>query len=661
VLCWITLDHGVISLQNYGGTTPTYDGNAYTYSSTYQDGTLKLYAHHIAAPITPGGLPEYHMTKLRGFDMTDSRETFVEGATAFRNARELAQRHRDSFIQIANAKASRGTVQDDVTNMPQNGQSDPGVVSHDTAESRQQMADTGTTHLDRNETLIASHYLYTEEDSQDPGQQSPVPACDDLSTSFASSFTSILSDNPTPLKHPKHPLSPPSKSTGQHRSKSRTRPGTTLRTAGSPTRPARSEQVNASEIDRAKTSMREEKIHCVKSVGLGVQTRLKAAVLGPGEGWNACIHHNGRLLKSPWSVRLQSDPFLVSTRSASLALPRRSTSVSFSTAARYICDYASYHGVGDQSRAAFAAALLLPASHGTMKQVHLPPPRLRSQPQSTPRATPDIPPWGSDIRQLDKLLTLSCNTKGIMSLLSCSFIESDIPCNVCGAWMQGTFAVLGLEPVKEPHIMAHILMNRGILVGIQHYVMRWPRPVAFKIDLHAAAWTETPVSFVQEPVSNLAPCVPFGPFGTIATKDCILEVQLHSHCPAHHGLKYTDWVWNCRNSTQVTQGPTAASVTATERIEGDDGEASGSEIPVQYDNLDREKDCSGSVTRNMFMWLRGTDVFPTSERAIYEHEWIDGWSSDDESVSSEGDGKSTVERRIGPWISHMVTNRSNTL
>ncbi|KAH6889926.1 hypothetical protein B0T10DRAFT_572089 [Thelonectria olida] len=98
---------GIHSLQNYSREEPQYDGRAYTYSSTYQDGTLKLYAHHVAAPTTEGGRPEYHMTKIRGFDMTDTRETFVQGATAFRNVRDLAKRHRDGFIQAANARAAQ--------------------------------------------------------------------------------------------------------------------------------------------------------------------------------------------------------------------------------------------------------------------------------------------------------------------------------------------------------------------------------------------------------------------------------------------------------------------------------------------------------------------------------------------------------------------------
>lgn len=97
----------VHSLQNYGGEEePVYDGNAYTYSSTYLDGQLKLYAHHITAPTTPGDRPSYHMTQVDTYALTGSRKGFVEGATAFRNARDMAQRHRDKIIREANARAS---------------------------------------------------------------------------------------------------------------------------------------------------------------------------------------------------------------------------------------------------------------------------------------------------------------------------------------------------------------------------------------------------------------------------------------------------------------------------------------------------------------------------------------------------------------------------
>ncbi|KAF3770680.1 hypothetical protein M406DRAFT_336294 [Cryphonectria parasitica EP155] len=94
------------SLQNYDREELVYDGNAYTYTTTYHGGTgtLQLYAHHATAPATPEGQPEFHMNQLRGFIMTDTRERFVEGATAYRNLRDLAKKHRDAFIQDANAR-----------------------------------------------------------------------------------------------------------------------------------------------------------------------------------------------------------------------------------------------------------------------------------------------------------------------------------------------------------------------------------------------------------------------------------------------------------------------------------------------------------------------------------------------------------------------------
>lgn len=96
------------ALQNHGVSEPAYDGNAYAYSSTYNEGLLKLYAHHVTAPATAEGRPEYHMTQLNTYALTGDREGFLQGASAFRNARDLAKRHRDSFIQAVNIRAAQG-------------------------------------------------------------------------------------------------------------------------------------------------------------------------------------------------------------------------------------------------------------------------------------------------------------------------------------------------------------------------------------------------------------------------------------------------------------------------------------------------------------------------------------------------------------------------
>ncbi|KAL7917979.1 hypothetical protein ACQKWADRAFT_265137 [Trichoderma austrokoningii] len=109
------------TLQNYRASEPTYDGNAYTYSSIYHSstGTLELYAHHMTAPTTEGGQPEYHMNQIDSWGMTRNADTFRQGAAVFRNARELAERHRRSFIQAANSRASRSGAVDDVPETPE--------------------------------------------------------------------------------------------------------------------------------------------------------------------------------------------------------------------------------------------------------------------------------------------------------------------------------------------------------------------------------------------------------------------------------------------------------------------------------------------------------------------------------------------------------------
>lgn len=95
---------GMHSLQNHLRKEPIYDDNAYSFSTTYQDGHLILFAHHLTAPTTPGGRPEYHMTQLKSFALTSDRETFTQGVTTFRLLRDLAKRYRDDFINDANSR-----------------------------------------------------------------------------------------------------------------------------------------------------------------------------------------------------------------------------------------------------------------------------------------------------------------------------------------------------------------------------------------------------------------------------------------------------------------------------------------------------------------------------------------------------------------------------
>lgn len=97
---------GMHSLQSYRQDEPVYDNIASTITSIYHGGTLKMYTSHVAQPRSPGGRPEYHMTQLRSFAMTDTADTFRQGARAYRNGREWAEKKREEAIKQANGRAN---------------------------------------------------------------------------------------------------------------------------------------------------------------------------------------------------------------------------------------------------------------------------------------------------------------------------------------------------------------------------------------------------------------------------------------------------------------------------------------------------------------------------------------------------------------------------
>lgn len=122
-------------LQNYGADEPMYDNKAYTFTSTYQDGRLQIYLTHPAGPLASEGQPEYHMTKLNRYDMTGNLKNFRDGATAYRNNRDLAMTHRLSFIKQANEKAHQMDISGSTTTWSDSRTSlSPLIVNSDTED-----------------------------------------------------------------------------------------------------------------------------------------------------------------------------------------------------------------------------------------------------------------------------------------------------------------------------------------------------------------------------------------------------------------------------------------------------------------------------------------------------------------------------------------------
>ncbi len=84
---------------------PGYQNKAHTVSSTFSDGHLQLYAHHVRGPTSGNGpLPSYQMTILDGYSLFGSPPHVREGLTAYRNAMDLAAEHRTRAIDGANQR-----------------------------------------------------------------------------------------------------------------------------------------------------------------------------------------------------------------------------------------------------------------------------------------------------------------------------------------------------------------------------------------------------------------------------------------------------------------------------------------------------------------------------------------------------------------------------
>lgn len=94
-------------LRSFGAdTTIAYDNNAYTITSTYHDGQLKMYTTHPEPSTDPDNSTEYHMTQLGGWALTGSNRQFREGASAFRNGRDWAEERRNELIAAANGRVT---------------------------------------------------------------------------------------------------------------------------------------------------------------------------------------------------------------------------------------------------------------------------------------------------------------------------------------------------------------------------------------------------------------------------------------------------------------------------------------------------------------------------------------------------------------------------
>ena len=126
-------------IQSYGRKL-TYDNNAYTITSIYHSGVLRLYTSHPSPSTHPERSTDYHMVHLKTYALEDLR-SFREGAAALRNVRDWAKEKRDLLIQSANETAK--TMPPKVSSGP----SKESSLSNATNSAQSRESDTSTDEL----------------------------------------------------------------------------------------------------------------------------------------------------------------------------------------------------------------------------------------------------------------------------------------------------------------------------------------------------------------------------------------------------------------------------------------------------------------------------------------------------------------------------------
>lgn len=433
----------------------------------------------------------------------------------------------------------------------------------------------------------------------------------------------------------------------------------------------------------------------------GEAARWWQAVLAPGQGWLATAHTDGSTLYSPWSVALSSRtaliPLFLGHSPAPAAAPDSATALV------YLSEYVAMYDVEDQSRAALSTVLCLPFGTRFSSRVTLPAPSVTTRLYRSQQGK-CLPPLS--LVQVDKLLALSCSTRGIEALLLNCFFDPSVPCNLVSPFLQGTFAALD-NISNDPSLLLHTLLRRSpragflwvgaAVLGAHTSLLERARYGSFEINLLSAAWTGTIQTFMQLPVSatqsgrirredecRLAyltskdyqqniPFTPWKPFGSVELKDSELDVQIHGDCLGH-GLRYTGWAWDCwenGRAVSVTQQPPALNDAEQQPVSVP---YSGVEVP--FDMLDLEHDsASGTATLNIFMWLRRTG-FAASEQHIRRHEWLCEVLDDEEEEAYESwpedddDSAGAVKKRpksaapspkLGGWLASTQARREGSV
>ncbi len=418
--------------------------------------------------------------------------------------------------------------------------------------------------------------------------------------------------------------------------------------------------------------------------------RWWAAVLAPGEGWRATIELSDTIYRSPWSAHIASSQIL-KLRNAdvgSITHEQSKTTPSSDEALEYLREYCEYHGISSQCIPALAASLFLPwknSDEGASANLPLPKPSRNPRSKSSPSSVHFQRSLQDESRLLPYYMTLSCNIWGLRSLLSGSFFDPAVSCNLVSPWIQPIFETVDPIIARDEYTSFTIIMSTrqptlaalwlgAIIMGMEKTVLQSVRNGLFAVELHAAVWTGTIHSFINliphktyttdnKEISRTdecrllyltgsesyqrAPVCPWPPFGTTPLELADIEVQQHVTCTGHC-LQYFNWRWDTENGLSCEDRGFEENAVV-DHCGAPSTELDVDSTPAQTEGFLRSELLSEVATRSIFGWLR-VDGYPPIEKAIFTHDWFDVGSSSEESAVSDDDSPVTEQSLIKAWL-----------
>jgi len=415
------------------------------------------------------------------------------------------------------------------------------------------------------------------------------------------------------------------------------------------------------------------------------EVRWWAAILAQGQGWQATMRSSSL---SPWSIRVKSCPeFIISPEMT--AVPSQGSASTFVEACGYLNRFCIRHNIVDQSHAALASVLLLPHMAGETLRIPSPSFIRHKNPFDDPPDYREVHSpihWIHDGQLLDRLLTLSCNIRGIRPLLLSVFYEPSIECNAVTPWLQGTLAAIESLTEDDPLIFGRMCMERtpelaciwlgSTIIGLQKRLLQEVKYGQIPLDLHSAVWSGTVQSFIQQPVSQRLvvdglvdradecrllflcqsdshtrlPVCQWKPFGKTSKDDVDLEVRVHEHCKGHQ-LQYQGFAWEFPHGNLSFHAPPQC---VPQRQRQSSAQEPRCRFPIVWKALKRQNEViSENATRNVLSWLRSDGCAPR-EKDMFKHEWMTmSDSEDEEELMVETESIDGVEHspHVEEWLS----------